>query len=668
MKGANMFDAKVFKEVLPNGFTILVLPRHDLPKVSLHLFYNVGSKDEGSGLWHEEQKKWINERGIAHFIEHMIFKGTDTLSESDINNTVAHLSGYCNAFTSYDYTGYLFDMPSQHWYEVLPIMADCMINCNFKQEYLNSEVKAIIQEIKMYNDDYVSTLIERMIGSIFYDHPYHYPIIGYKQDLCHLKRENLLEFYHKHYGPNNAVLVVVGDVEAAEVFIRSEEYFGKIAPLQDYKKKTFVHKSDIASQSVTIRRDIQQPIVLYCWEMPGLKSQKDYVFDLVSWVIGAGKGARLFNKLVTELGLATEVQTFVYDLFDYGLFFVYVQPRSEKEIEEIKKIILQEIEQLVLHEISDEELQRAQKKTEMDFINLSEDIQKQGYLLGKHYLATGNETSIMEYIKYPQENLKKEIHDFIKTYLIESKMNSGFILPLSTHDKLLWSKQQQKSDEEDVKMLEDIVRDTQEEGNSSDYVNNITAQPAHPFNYPKATAFTLKNGLKVLYYNKPDLNKIDIIIDLKAKHYYDPLDKQGLGVFVADLLQEGTKKYSAQQLAMELESNGMELNTFPGQIGMTILGEDAVKGLSLLAEVLMNPVFEHDAIERVREQLLVELSLFWDTPREFAGQRVRELVYKNHPYSRNSMGTKEGIASITRDDIIAAHKRYIVPGVVTPDG
>src|SRR3990172_3903000 len=151
----------VQKKVLSNGMTVLVRPLHMIPKVSLQLWYNVGSKDEKSG-----------EKGIAHLIEHMIFKGTKKLSESDINVVSHMLSGSINAFTSWDYTGYLFNFPTQNWKETLPIMADCMLNCAFKDDHLNSEMKAVIQELKMYRDNYQMSLLEEIMGSIFVDHPY----------------------------------------------------------------------------------------------------------------------------------------------------------------------------------------------------------------------------------------------------------------------------------------------------------------------------------------------------------------------------------------------------------------------------------------------------------------------------------------------------------------
>lgn len=388
----------VYKTVLENGMTVLVMPRHHIPKVSLQLWYNVGSKDERTG-----------EKGIAHLIEHMIFKGTSHLSESDVTAITHKLSGYCNAFTSYDYTGYLFDMPSQNWREILPIMADCMRNCTFREEHLSSELKAVIQELKMYNDDYVSTLIERMVGTIFADHPYHHPVIGYKQDLWSLKRESLVEFYYRHYVPNNATLVIVGDVDLEQAILETEKSFGGIAADPSHTKEEFYHGYDLQTHSVTLYRDIQQPMMLLAFVIPGTTAQIDYLFDLISWILGAGKGSRLYRKLVDELGLVTEIESFVYDFFEQGLFFIHFQPRNPADTSRIIEIIEQELVALSKELVTVEELERAIRKVEIDYLSLSENNQKLAYLLGKYFLATGNERYLTTYLDYPRASLREEL-------------------------------------------------------------------------------------------------------------------------------------------------------------------------------------------------------------------------------------------------------------------
>jgi zinc protease len=649
----------VNKKILSNGLTVLILPRNHIPKVSMQILYNVGSKDEGSGIWDSENNQWVSQKGIAHLIEHMIFKGTDSMSESDINTLVYKLSGTCNAFTSHDYTGYSFDVPSQNWDKVLPVMADCMKNCTFKQELLNSELKAVVQEIKMYNDDYVSTLIEKMMSSVFSDHPYRNPVIGYKKNLWNLKTEHLKSFYSKHYVPNNAVLVVVGDIEVEDSFAKIEASFGSLQKDNNYRKEVFYHNTDISQQNVTIHRDVSQPILLFSWVIPGSKKKKDYLFDLISWVIGAGKGAVLYNKLVTDMGIATEVQSFNYDFHDHGMFFIYVQPNNIKDKDKIKKIILDTIIYYQKNLVTDAELLRAKKKTEMDFLRLHESNEKQAYLIGKTFLSTGDESYLLNYCDHPTKTIKADICKLFERYFIPSLMHSGEILPLSEEDKAFALSLQQCEDKNDTDRLSNLVRNNAVE--EAIYAGEIEINDPKKFNYPKPKKVTLSNGLKVLSHDKPGSQKIDIIIDLEAKHFYDPVNKQGLSMIMNDLLQEGTKNYTAQELAFELESHGMELNTFPGQIGMTMLASDFKKGLEILREVLLYPKFNLKEIDRIKNQALTELKMFWDNPKQFSGQLLREEIYKGHPFSQNIMGTQEGIKNITRNDIIKAHKKYIIP-------
>src|SRR5436190_920289 len=321
----------VAKKVLENGLTVLVHESHIIPKVSFQMWYNVGSKDE-----------LLSEKGIAHLIEHMIFKGTDMLSESDINTIVHKLSGSCNAFTSFDYTGYLFNFPTHNWKEGLPIIADCMTNCTFKEDMLSSEMKAVIQELKMYKDQYDRSLMEELIGMIFADRPYHYPIIGYKQDLWSVTSKDLRNFYKKHYKPNNATFIVVGDVDPEEVFVLAEEYFGNIPQDLDYKKKSNFFHQDISSKSLSLYRDVAQPTMVCMFVVPGAAKKQYYALEILEWIIGQGKSSRLYKKLVNDTQLATDVTTGFWNLFDYGIFFIVIEPKGLTNFSSIETLIAAE--------------------------------------------------------------------------------------------------------------------------------------------------------------------------------------------------------------------------------------------------------------------------------------------------------------------------------------
>jgi len=492
-------DMPVKKYVLKNGLTVLVREVHTIPKVSLQMWYNVGSKDEKSG-----------ERGIAHLIEHMIFKGTDKLSESDINTISYMLSSGCNAFTSHDYTGYLFNVPSQNWKHILPIVADCMTNCTFKDDMLNSEMKAVIQELKLYRDKHIRSLLEEMVSIIFTDHPYHNPIIGYKQDLWSVSSKDLHAFYKKHYVPNNAALVVTGDVKADEVFALVEEHFGAIPANSDYEKERHYHNKDIVSKSVTMYRDIKQPMALFAYVVPGITEKKEVNIEIIEWILGKGKGSRLYKKLVNELQLATSVETFYDDLFDHGIFFIACDLKHTEDVVTIQQEIQKQIDELVSKGIADNEFTRAIKNIQMAKYNQLEDTEHQSYEIGKHFWATGDENYMFIALNQPHEKMKKETHEILAQYFRPTIMHTGLVLSLPESERGYWEVLQAESDKEDERILSARVRNTALE--PPRYAKTLKINDPGKFAFPKAKTSTLSNGVKLFTHHNDTTPKIDLVL------------------------------------------------------------------------------------------------------------------------------------------------------------
>ncbi len=638
----------VFKYVLENGMTVLVRPVHTLPRVSLQIWYNVGSKDEKSG-----------ERGIAHLIEHMIFKGTKILSESDINVITHMLSGSTNAFTSYDYTGYLFNFPVQHWHEALPILADCMQNVVFKDDHLNSEMKAVIQELKMNRDSHQRTIIFELLGTVFPDHPYHYPVIGYKQDLFDVHADRLRSFYKKHYWPNNATLVVVGDVDPEETLALAKKYFEKIPANKEYKKEKFYFNKDIIAHGVTLYRDIQQPFALAGYVIPGANAKNEHLIDVLTYILASGKGSRLYRKIVDELHLATSLDAIPFLLFEHGIFMIAFEPIDLSQIPLIHAAIQDEIDAIVKEGITDLEVTRALKQARMQYYGLLESIEAQAREIGKSYLATGDENFAFHFLNKPKKEVEAQIQKLLQTYFRPSVMHTGLVLPLNEDDKKEWVALQKASDEYDAKFLAARGRTTPIEPAS--YAKQISVKEAVKFDFPKYQSFMLKNGIKVLYYDNGSIPKINLILEFKARPYYDSDALPGLYAFVAAMLTEGTQNYTAAQLADELEARGIGIVVNPGTISMSMLASDLEKGLELLEEILSRPIFDEKEIEKVRAQTLSTIKGYWDEPKLFARQLIEEHIYKGHPYSKNTLGTKESITAITKKDLVDFYKKYISP-------
>lgn len=642
-------SAYVNKYILSNGMTILIKECHATPKVSLQLWYNVGSKDETTG-----------ERGIAHLIEHMIFKGTETLSESDIDTAIHAFSGSCNAFTSYDYTGYLFNMPTQHWQEALPILADCMTNCSFKDDMLNSEMKAVIQELKMRRDKYTAMLAEQLFTSAFHDHPYAHPIIGYKQDLWTVTSKDLHAFYKKHYHPNNATLVIVGDVQKDDVIKLAKEYFEHIPAKNNYIKQTFYHEFDIQKNNITLYRDVSQPAVMFSFAVPGLHEKNGHILHILQRIIAHDRSSRLYKKLVDELQLATDLDAEVWEQFDHSLFLIICKPKKLEDLPEIEQIIIDELSNISENGINEHELVRAIKKMKSAFYHLLEDIEDQAYEIGKTFLATGDEQFLFTCMQESNQTIKIKAEEIARTWLRPAVMSKGTLLPIPEPEKTHWKRLQHESDLEDERILSARIRNSPVE--PPRYAETITIKPPAAFSYPKAQKYEALNGMTVLYHNNDNsIPKIEITLRLKARSFYDPEDKEGLFHFITSLLDEGTTKHSAAEFTDLIETHGISFRAQPGMVTISLLKEDFILGLDILKEVVTEALFDPNEIEKIRDQIIVDIQHTWDDANSIFHRLVKKAVYKNHPYSRDGLGTKETISKITRQDLVNAYKKYFTP-------
>ncbi len=627
---------KVFKKVLSNGLTILTRPVTHIPRVEAHLWYNVGSKDEAH-----------NERGMAHLIEHMLFKGTEKLSESDINLITQKLTADANAFTSQDYTCYTFRLPSSDWRIALSIFADCMQNARFDKDMLASELKAVIEELRMYRDDFQGALIERMIGSIFAEHPYHNPIIGYKQDLCSLDRDALYAFYKKHYHPGNATLVVVGNVQPEEVFAAAEEFFGAIPAKQGYQRAKHHLNDDITSTATTLFRPVSNTWFTYLFKIPGFAEGKNHLIDLTSIILATGKSSRLYQRLVDKEQIAIEVDCTVYDLSDRGLLCIGVWPAQDVIPEMIEEVLIEEFTMLGHRIAEDWEFEAAQKRTQIDLTSLLESTEKQAFVIGNSYIVTQNEHFIDDYLDSINKTTKQEVKDFAATYLLPSLMHKGYLLPIDDTDAKRLQIIHQQSDQLEQEILAKHIRTTPVEPGKAAAAVIPPARTANK--HPQPKTFTLPNGIEVLYHHNPLVPQIVGVLCLKANYLHENEEHAGVFGMMMRVITDSTKEHTAQAFAKLLEVTGIHLAAGSDNIAIRSLKSDFEQALDLLANIVQNPSLRSHSIEKIRQQMLNEIDELWDSPMDYIDQLARELIYQEHQYHKNPGGSKESVSGITKE-------------------
>ncbi len=643
-----MSEKKVKIEKLSNGLQVIIFSHGTVPKVSTQLWYRVGSRHESS-----------QQRGIAHLLEHMTFKGTDRYAESDIDYITSYYAGYCNAFTSFDYTAYQFDFPQNAWEVSLGILSECMSKCQFKEDLLNSERVAVIQELRMYQDDYESLLLEKMTEMIFAPHPYAYPVIGYKSDIWNMNRANLSEFYSRYYQPHNATLFIGGAVDPERAFEKVVAAFGSIPANQgSAPKNQLFEKTEIIQHSVILQREISTPIGMVAWIVPGLSSKLGFVLDCLLWLLVADKGSLLHKEFVEKRKLVTELTGFNYDLFDQGLLAIQYTPADDIAPEQINEQIAQYMKIFIASPLNEELVAMAYKKGQLAHAATDESIARTVSIVGELYQATGDIEYAFNYNKAPIEYVTSELQQILHTYIRPEYMHTGAVVPMAKSEKKKWQSRLRKENESDALARKKYERNTELESRQHHSLPDVVPPTIA---MPDYQVIECSNGLRIIVCPQQNTDKCEVILKLKADNQYDPDGLEGIAYCVSQMILEGTHEWPGQSLIEEFDRSGMHVASMPGVISITCWKEDVKKALELLNSMITHAEFSSDAFERIINRMHTEIDIFWDEPSEFIVDFARSTLYKDHPYSKLILGSHETVGKITLTKIKEWYDAYYSP-------
>ena len=342
--------------VLDNGMKAVLVERAGLPVVASALFFRVGSRDELSG-----------ESGVAHFLEHMMFKGTDKFAKGEIDLITAKLGGSNNAFTDHDVTAYHFALASDRWEKALEIEASRMSACALDPAEFIAEKQVVLEELAMGKDDPWNVLWQATESLVYHVHPYHRPIIGYREDLERLTVEGMRSFYERHYGPNRAFLVVVGDIDAKAAEKKVRSLFGKIRPAQERESVLGEPPPNGERRGIVRAPGTLSRVAMTC-RTCRMGEPDDFVLDVLAQVLAVSKTSRLHRRLVLEEELATQVAALNETRFDPGLFTLVAELRPGVDPERVEAIVREEVQRVVDDGITQAELKRARIQIRSSFL------------------------------------------------------------------------------------------------------------------------------------------------------------------------------------------------------------------------------------------------------------------------------------------------------------
>lgn len=385
---AAVFDPKTF--TLPNGLEVVVIENHRLPVVTQMVWYKVGSADDPQG-----------QSGVAHFLEHLMFRGSGSIAPGEFSRIVARNGGRDNAFTSWDYTAYHQTVAADRLELVMKLESDRMANLAITEEVVTPERQVIIEERRSRTDNNPAALLnEQMNASLFLNHPYRIPVIGWQHEMATLTQAGALDFYRRHYAPNNAILIVSGDVTVEQVRGLAAKYYAPI-PRRDIAPRTRLREPlHVAARRVVLESDrVREPRLTREYLAPSYTTgdtQYAYALQVLETILSGGATSRLHKKLVEDDKLAVSAYaSYEPSALDYGTLSIGGQPRSDVPLSKLEEAIDLEIARLLKDGVTADEVTRAKNQL-VSSSDYARDSLRRGAMAIGTALATGQTVADVE--------------------------------------------------------------------------------------------------------------------------------------------------------------------------------------------------------------------------------------------------------------------------------
>jgi zinc protease len=409
----------VEKYELKNGLTVVLHPDNTIPSISIQTWYRVGSKDEIPGR-----------TGLAHFFEHMMFKGTEKFPKDTWGKFLNGKGAETNAFTSNDYTGYYINAPAEHLDLLLQIESDRMRNLKLDPKEVQSEREVVKEERRMrYEDNIDGGIREKMNDIMFEKLPYHWLPIGSMTDLNAASMDDLRAFYKTYYSPNNAVLVIAGqfDVESTKKLV--DKYYAGL-PREEIKRPVITQEApQIKARKAVIEREAQSPTVAIGYRLPDIKSHDHYALDLLSIVLGQGQSSRLYKKLIyeNELGLNAYASSWGQTLA--GQFSVYVTLKPRINPNMVADMIEREVRLLRDKPVSQKELDKARNIFLKDYVDGLKKVSGRARTLANYETLLNDYRRIFSDLKEYAAVTPQDVQKVAQLYLKPESRNTVIVLP-----------------------------------------------------------------------------------------------------------------------------------------------------------------------------------------------------------------------------------------------
>jgi zinc protease len=613
------------KWVLPDGLTIIVKEDRSAPVASVQAWCATGSIDEDERIG----------AGLSHILEHMLFKGTKTQSNSAIAQKIQDVGGYINAYTSFDRTVFWIDVPKAGATTAVDILSDAMMNSTLPPDEYLKEQEVIRREFAMGFDDPDRMLSQLLFATAYQRHPYRLPVIGQIEIYNQLTQEQVMQYYKSRYVPNNLTFVIVGDVDANQVRQQLTDFF-KAYPEKSLKPVYIpTEPAQLGRREEHHEFPTELTRLSLAWHVPEVTHPDVPALDLLSSIVGEGRSSRLYRKIRDELGLAYGVSAFSYTPGDPGLLGLdaTVEPKNQDAVQEAMLRIIEEVKQAG---VSAEELAKAKKMSLSHHLGSLTTMRGQASDIGSNWLLTRNLNFSREYLDAVQKVTLEDIKRVALKYLTNDNMT---VVSLSPTGSLA-----------------------------------AKGEAAKPAVAAEVQKIELSNGLRILVREDARLPLVAMTAVFRGGLLAETPQTNGITRLMAKMLLKGTKTRSGEQIASEIEAVGGVITSDAGNnsfsVAVDVTKPDLKLAVDILSDVLLNATMPEQAVKREKAVQVAGIKQEEEQPTTVARNIMRQALFRDHPYALRANGAVDSVQRLMPKDLLEFRDQYVVAknGVISVFG
>ena len=649
--------------VLDNGLTVLSLEDHSCPIVAVQVWYHVGSKDE-------DPKR----QGFAHMFEHMMFRGTDVLGPEQHFESIRKTGGNCNAYTSFDNTTYVNELPSNQLELAMWLEAERLAFLKIDEESFHKERAVVEEERRMgsLNSPY-GTVPEKLLPVIFKQHPYQWTPIGQIPHLRAATIDELQQFWDKHYVPSNATLVVVGDVSHADVQAYAKKYFGWLPKMPKPEALAIKEPPQTEPRSITIPEK-KGPVPFIGVIYRGVAQEHDDALplEMLMTIVGGGESSRLYKDLVKEKQIAQVAVAGSFSLEDDGLAGAgaAIMPWGNKQ--KVMDVIREHIEKVRTEPVTQRELDKVKNQLLSQEVMNALTVENKAQLLGTYEVLQGGADKANERLAKIRAVTTDDLLRVAKVYLVRERETAAIVQPeLGGVLKSLFGGKGSEVDEgaEPVPAPKDN-RVAKRGGARADLkrpesfpkeppsANLLAAVPKFP-----TEEFLLSNGLRVVVVPNHEIPYVTATFGILSGAWTE--QKPGTAYLASEMVTKGSANHTAAELAEELEFNAISLDGGASidvaSVFAQCITDKFETAIKLMAEVVRTPTFPEKELEILRQQELLGLMIQAKTPEYAADRELRRRVFGSHPYARTAIGEPANVQALQVEDLKSWWSSFVRP-------